>query len=64
MKHKYIIYDARARYNVSAAAVLDTCDSIKQARSAKRMLPDDSVTFKYDMLDAGGTKLVNGRIVE
>ena len=55
----YVIYDGRARFDEDAAAIMDTANSLEEAREVVK--DTDWVIFEYD---ERGSLLENGRFVE
>ena len=60
MAKMFILYDGRARMSgeTDDAAVLDTADSEKEARSRRGDWPEDSIWCEYD-IDADRKTLIN-----
>lgn len=61
MKRLYIVYDGRAIDNTDDAAVMVTCDSLKEARSYKGDFGDGCVIWSYAKK---GEELVDERFEE
>jgi len=47
MKRLYIIYDGRAMANVDDATVMETCDSLKEAKEDMKDFGDGCVIYSY-----------------
>lgn len=56
----YIVYDGRARFDIGAASVLDTADTLGEAFKVAALHGADSVIVRYDKKD---DELSNPRIV-
>ena len=61
MKRIYIIYDGRAIDNTDEAAVMVTCDSLKEARSYKGAFGNGCIVWSYTKQ---GKKLTDERFEE
>ena len=51
----YVVYDARAEYDVDEALVLFACDSLKEARSFRKRFSGDCVIYSYQLVDGVAT---------
>ena len=59
---KFLLFDARARYDIDKAMVFTVSDSLKEAKRDKRDFGSDSVIVQYDTVP-GTNKLANPEIL-
>jgi hypothetical protein len=51
----YVVYDARAEYDVDEAMVLFACDSLDEARKYRKHFSGDCVIYTYHLVDGVAT---------
>lgn len=61
MSKSYVIYDARAFYNVDEASVLCVEDSLQEAKDLIEEMGWDACVYEYE---DSGEELTNGKLVE
>jgi hypothetical protein len=54
-KRVYIVYDARAEYDVDEASIMFSCDSLTEAREKKKLFGSDCVIYSYQLVDGIAT---------
>jgi hypothetical protein len=61
----YVIYDSRAYTDIASAAVIDTADTLEEAREAHEAQGSDGAIVEYDqVVKDGKAELRNPRIVK
>jgi hypothetical protein len=51
----YIIYDARAEYDVDEASILFSCGSLTEAKAKQMLFGSDCVIYSYELVDGIAT---------
>lgn len=61
MNKSYVIYDARASYNVDEASILSVEDTLQEARDLIEEMGWDACIFEYE---DNKSHLTNGKLIE